>query len=102
MQKYLTTGCNAFDVKRPASYPLSIWTEEDKWKFIRDRKITYCEIYDKGETQTGCMICGFGCQHDCRFDRLKELHPVAFEKGMKYKNSGITYESAIKFTLKSS
>jgi 3'-phosphoadenosine 5'-phosphosulfate sulfotransferase (PAPS reductase)/FAD synthetase len=99
-QKYLKTGCNAFTVNRPASYPLSIWNTEDKWAFIRNQKIPYCEIYDKGETQTGCMICGFGCHRDDRFIRLKESQPRAFEIGMNYKNKDITYEDAINFTLK--
>jgi len=31
MQKYLKTGCNAFEMVRPASYPLSIWTTDDVW-----------------------------------------------------------------------
>ena len=99
-QKYLKTGCNAFETKRPASYPISIWTNDDKWEFIRREKIAYCEIYDKGETQTGCMICGFGCHLDNRFDRLKKDHPRAYNVGMNFKNNGVTYEQAIRITLK--
>jgi 3'-phosphoadenosine 5'-phosphosulfate sulfotransferase (PAPS reductase)/FAD synthetase len=100
LQKYLKTGCNAFETKRPASYPLSIWKNENKWDFIRKQKIPYCEIYDKGETQTGCMICGFGCHRDDRFKRLESSQPRAFEIGMNLKNSGITYREAIDYTLK--
>lgn len=100
LQKYLSTGCNAFEVKRPASYPLSIWTNKDSWDYIKQNKIPYCEVYDKGETQTGCMICGFGCQHDDRFKRLEETHPRAFEIGMGFKNNETTYKEAINFTLK--
>jgi 3'-phosphoadenosine 5'-phosphosulfate sulfotransferase (PAPS reductase)/FAD synthetase len=100
LQKYLTTGCNAFEVNRPASYPISIWTDKDKWNFIKQNKIPYCEIYDKGETQTGCMICGFGCHKDDRFIRLKETQPKAFEIGMNYKNNGVTYDVAIQTALK--
>jgi 3'-phosphoadenosine 5'-phosphosulfate sulfotransferase (PAPS reductase)/FAD synthetase len=99
LQKYLTTGCNAFNVGRPASYPLSIWTNEDKWNFIRREKIPYCDIYDKGETQTGCMICGFGCHLDNRFERLEQNYNKAFSIGMNYKNKGVTYETAIKTVL---
>lgn len=98
-QKYFKTGCNDFESNRPASYPISIWTNEDKWRFIRSEKIPYCEIYDKGETQTGCMICGYGCQFDCRFDRLKINQPRAYEIGMNYKNNGITYQKAIDIAL---
>jgi 3'-phosphoadenosine 5'-phosphosulfate sulfotransferase (PAPS reductase)/FAD synthetase len=99
-QKYLKTGCNAFELNRPASYPLSIWTNEDSWNYIKQNKIPYCEVYDKGETQTGCMICGFGCQHDDRFKRLEVNQSKAFEIGMNFKNSGVTYAEALKFTLK--
>lgn len=98
LQKYLTTGCNAFEAKRPASYPLSIWNNTDKWRFIRENKIPYCDIYDKGETQTGCMICGFGCHKDDRFKRLQETHERAYDIGMGIKNNNITYLEAIKYT----
>src|SRR5574344_987802 len=37
--KYYHTGCNAFELKRPASYPLSIWNDTDKWNFIKQNKI---------------------------------------------------------------
>ena len=95
LQKYLKSGCNAFEVNRPASYPLSIWTNEDKWRFIRDNNIPYCEVYDKGETQTGCVICGFGCHKDRRFDRLKENYPKLYDFGMNISNNGVTYKEAI-------
>ena len=95
MQKWLKSGCNSFKVNRPASYPLSIWTNEDKWNFIRQEKIPYCEVYDKGETQTGCVMCGFGCHRDYRFGRLKENYPSLYEYGMKLENNGVTYKEAI-------
>lgn len=100
LQKYLKHGCNAFEMRRPASYPLSIWTQWDIWDFINDNDIPYCEIYDSGAEQTGCMICGFGCHHDNRFERLQELHPKMYDIGMSYKNSGVTYKEAIDFTLR--
>ncbi len=99
-QKYLKTGCNGFDLKRPASMPLSIFTTDDIWAIIRKYKLPYCSVYDKGETQTGCVICGFGCQHDNRFERLKNNHPRHFEIGMNFKNNGITYAEAIQMALK--
>lgn len=99
LQKYLTTGCNAFEVKRPASYPISIWTDNDKWDFIKGEKIPYCDIYDKGETQTGCMICGFGCHKDDRFERLKNNNNRAFEIGMSYTNNDVRYDQAIDLVI---
>lgn len=100
MQKYMKTGCNSFETKRIASYPLSFWTDENKWEFIKRNKIKYCELYDKGETQTGCMFCGFGCQHDNRFERLKEIEPKSHEIAMNLKNNGVTYYDAIQIALK--
>lgn len=100
LQKYLSTGCNAFAMKRPASYPISIWDDKDKWTFIKKNNVPYCEIYDKGATQTGCMVCGFGCHHDERFRDLAISHPKAFEIGMNYKNNGVTYAKAINTALK--
>ena len=97
--KYYHTGCNAFDLKRPASYPLSIWNDTDKWNFIRENSIPYSEIYDKGKTQTGCMLCGFGCWKRDNFDFIKQNYPKHFEIGMSYKNNGVTYADAITFAL---
>jgi 3'-phosphoadenosine 5'-phosphosulfate sulfotransferase (PAPS reductase)/FAD synthetase len=99
-QDYLNTGCNSFDEKNPRSKPLSIFTDKDIWEFIKLYNIPYCEIYDKGETQTGCMICGFGCHLDDRFWRLQETYPKVFDNGMNIKNNGISYEQAILTALK--
>lgn len=37
--------------------PIIDWTHADVWKFIRERKLEYCELYDKGYTRIGCMFC---------------------------------------------
>jgi 3'-phosphoadenosine 5'-phosphosulfate sulfotransferase (PAPS reductase)/FAD synthetase len=99
-QKYLKTGCNAFNLKRPASYPISIFTVENIWDIIRKYNLPYCSVYDKGETQTGCVVCGFGCQYDDRFKRLKNNYPRHYEIGMNLKNKGVTYREAIQIALK--
>ncbi len=89
MQSYLKSGCNTFD-GRPASRPLSIWTEEDIWGCIEKYNIPYCKIYDTqiidgvevpGELNTGCAYCAFG-QHliegPTKFDRLKIREPKRY------------------------
>lgn len=81
-----------------ASYPLSIWTDEDIWNYIRTYKVPYCELYDQGHSRTGCMVCGFGAQYETspnRFERLTESHPKAYEIFMGYENNGITYSEAL-------
>jgi 3'-phosphoadenosine 5'-phosphosulfate sulfotransferase (PAPS reductase)/FAD synthetase len=102
LQKWLKTGCNSFDSKNIASYPLSIWTENDVWEYIYKFKVPYSPIYDKGCRRTGCMFCGFGCHMEKglfnRFDVLNHLHPKAYQTFMAYENNGITYREALEYT----
>jgi phosphoadenosine phosphosulfate reductase len=37
--------------------PIIDWTTSDVWNFIRERKLEYCELYDKGYPRIGCMFC---------------------------------------------
>jgi len=73
-------GCNAYDLKQPLSYPLANWTTEDVWKYIRENKLEYASVYDKGEARTGCVFCMFGIMYDQeRFLRLKKISPKQHE-----------------------
>lgn len=99
-QKWLATGCNAFDGKRPLSKPMSFWTEQDVLRFIIDHQLPYASVYgdivaSDGENdydatlvdcplhctgcqRTGCMFCGFGAHLEKgvnRFQRMKLTHP---------------------------
>lgn len=95
---YLKTGC--IDLKGLKCLPMSIWTREDEWKFIRDNHIPYCKVYDEGEENTGCAYCGFGCQFDkTRFLRLKDREPKRYAHMMALKNNGITFKEALKIAL---
>lgn len=101
-QKYLKTGCNAFEAKRPMSTPLGFWTQQDilEYIFINNLKISeaYGEVVKQenllGETQyrttkcdrTGCIFCGFGCHLEKspnRFERLKYTHPKQYKYCME-------------------
>ncbi len=96
---YLKTGCINFLQNK--AMPLSIFTKKDINYLIKKYNIPYCEIYDKGETNTGCAYCGFGCQLDkTRFDRLKILEPKRYESMMNLENNGIRYKDAIQIALK--
>ena len=96
--QWLKTGCNAFDLKNPASKPLSFWTEQDILEYIKIYDLTYASVYgeilqDKngkyyttGCNRTGCMFCMFGChleKEPNRFQRLKITHPKVWEFCMK-------------------
>jgi len=78
-QQYLKHGCNQFDKKIPKSTPLGFWFEKDIWDYIKKYNLEYSEIYDKGETRTGCIYCMFGIQKDYgRFERLKVFHETYY------------------------
>ncbi|MCD8378227.1 MAG: phosphoadenosine phosphosulfate reductase family protein [Candidatus Gastranaerophilales bacterium] len=97
-QKWMKTGCNAFDGKRPTSQPLSFWTEQDILEYIVHYNLSYASVYgdvakDKNGKwcttkcdRTGCVFCGFGChleKEPNRFQRLKQTHPQLWEYCMK-------------------
>jgi 3'-phosphoadenosine 5'-phosphosulfate sulfotransferase (PAPS reductase)/FAD synthetase len=82
-ESYLRTGCNAFDASRGAkSNPMSFWTKQNVWDFVSAHGIQYCDVYDMGYSNTGCIYCGFGAHLDKgigRFSRLKRTHPKQWE-----------------------
>ena len=91
VQKWIRTGCNAFEDKRPLSAPLSFWTEEDIWQYIKLNNVRYSRIYDMGYARTGCVFCMFGLQHDGypnRFQRLQKTHNKLYEYCLKEFDSG--------------
>ena len=78
LQKYKEVGCNAFEAKRPTSQPLSFWTDEDVWEYLKEYDVPYSKIYDMGFTRTGCMFCMFGVHMEKgtnRFQRMYHSHP---------------------------
>lgn len=92
-------GCNVLVGKHVASYPLSIWTEEDIWQYVKRYNVSICNLYkDKRCQRTGCMFCGFGAHLDKgrRFEMLYSLHPELYRIMMNYKNNGVTYRQALR------
>lgn len=87
----LEGGCNAFDMKRPRSAPLSFWTEQDVLRCILEYHIPIPRVYGAivtgkdgelittGTRRTGCVFCCFGLHMDegryNRFERLSMTHP---------------------------
>lgn len=101
--KWLRTGCNAFDTKRPMSTPMAFWTEQDVLQYIKRFGLNYATVYgdivenERGKLcttgcdRTGCMVCGFGAHSEKepnRFQRLKQTHPSVWNWAMKSWNSG--------------
>lgn len=89
-QKWLKSGCNAFDNKKQISNPMSFWTEQDVLLYIWQNNIPIASVYGEivketevegqldfedlgifdlgrptlkttGCNRTGCMFCGYGC-----------------------------------------
>lgn len=92
-------GCNAFDMKRPASFPISIFTEQDILEYKRLFNIPFSPIYDDPRVkQTGCCTCGFGAHEkdDYRFELLYDLRPNFYMVAMNYTNNGVTYREALR------
>lgn len=86
MQKWLETGCNAFDNKKPTSTPLSFWLDEDIWAYIYKNSLSYSAAYDMGYEGTGCIFCMYGVhlEHEPnRFQRLQKTHPKLWRYCMK-------------------
>ena len=44
-QSWIKSGCNAFDSKRPTSQPMSFWTEQDVYHYIKKYDVPYCSVY---------------------------------------------------------
>jgi len=77
---YLQNGCNSFKGKIQ-SRPLSIWSEEDIWGYIKKFNLKYATIYDKGQKRTGCMFCMFGThleKEPNKFQCMEKTHPQLY------------------------
>ena len=82
MRKYREFGCTIMKQGKEKCMPLSHWTEEDIWKYIKLNKLEYSPIYDKGESRTGCVGCMFGCHLEKkpnRFQRLYHRYPKLYD-----------------------
>ena len=42
---WILHGCNAFESNRPTSQPLSFWTEQDIYHYIKKFDVPYCSVY---------------------------------------------------------
>ena len=80
--EYIRHGCSSFDAKRPQCKPLSFWSDDDIWQYIRENDVPYSSIYDTGVKRTGCMFCMFGVhleKGENRFQRMYRTHPKQWD-----------------------
>lgn len=81
LHNYLQRGCIYVGKKTTICNPISIWTDEDCWQFIRERKLKPPSIYEEGNlSSTGCMYCMFGPFQDVirKYSLLHKKHPKLF------------------------
>ncbi len=119
---WLINGCNAFELKKPQSRPLSFWTEQDILQYIKEFNLPYATIYGDiveedtqvsflgekvpklsttGAKRTGCMFCMFGMSQDGypnRFQKMKETHPNQYKYCMKdIEDGGLGLRKVLEF-----
>ena len=63
-QKWLQDGCDAFNVTRPHSNPMSFWTEQDVLLYIKENSLPICSVY--GEIVTDYEAMG-QCENQMSF-----------------------------------
>ena len=79
---YMKNGCNAFDLKHPSSKPIAFWNESDIWEYIKKYELPYSDIYNQGETRTGCKFCMYGLHMEKepnRIQRMKDRTPGQYD-----------------------
>lgn len=101
-QSWLESGCNAFDLAKPQSRPLSFWTEQDVLQYIKMFNLEISSVYgdiveDDGILsttkckRTGCVFCMFGCHLEKspnRFEQMNSSHPKLYNYCMKSIEAG--------------
>lgn len=54
-QKWLQDGCNAFNVLKPHSNPMSFWVEQDVLLYIKEKNLPICSVYGEVVTDYEAM-----------------------------------------------
>jgi phosphoadenosine phosphosulfate reductase len=99
-------GCSG-----PGKYaisPMYFWSDTDLWDFIKDRKLSYCSLYDEGYRRLGCIGCPCAKERERRhaFERwpgFYRLYVQAIQKLIdagRYNNKGETAEEVMEWWLK--
>ena len=100
-QKFMQYGFYNLEGKKAQCTPMSIWTDEDVWAYIRQHNLPYCKIYDMGYDRTGCVFCMFGAHLDPepnRFQKLQRTHPDLWRYCMKpYDDGGLGLREVLEY-----
>lgn len=56
-KRQMVEACYKTGMHKTYLHPIIHWTNVDVWNFIRERKLPYCSLYDKGWKRIGCICC---------------------------------------------
>jgi phosphoadenosine phosphosulfate reductase len=83
-----------WQVRREGDYmlnPILYWTDDDVWRYTRERGLAYCDLYDNGFSRLGCIGCPMGGKNRrrdfARWPKYEAAWKRAFERFWD-KNSG--------------
>lgn len=77
---WLKTGCIVYEKGKPnMCKPLSLFTDNDIWNYIKMNNIKISKIYDLGYTRSGCVCCGFGLSLEEELKKKKIINFNRFE-----------------------
>ena len=54
---------------RTVCNPILDWTDDNVWRYIQERRLPYCKLYDEGFRRLGCIGCPMAGEG--RFDQFK-------------------------------
>ena len=62
--------------------PIVDWEDSDVWEFIREYKLPYCELYDKGYKRLGCIGCPMANKREEleAYPKFRQAYLKAFER----------------------
>ena len=69
--------------------PIIDWDDSDVWEFIREYKVPYCELYDKGYKRLGCIGCPMSTAAAAELElypKYKAAYKRAFKKMLSKTN----------------
>jgi phosphoadenosine phosphosulfate reductase len=76
--------------------PISDFTDDDVWEFIRTNGLKYCKLYDEGWNRMGCIGCPMGNRRGqekqfARWPHMRKYYISAFDEMLRVrKERGLT------------
>ncbi|MEG0992027.1 MAG: phosphoadenosine phosphosulfate reductase family protein [Malacoplasma sp.] len=103
-RSWINGGCNILNKTKPLSRPLSIWTENDVWKYIKVNKLAINKAYNFDHNisideqklhfkRLGCTSCPFGSH----IEELKYKRSVYFKSNLKDDIENNSTDKFVKF-----